>query len=425
MINRKMIMTVLIWIVAMFYLLLLFSCQARRPSPISPMGSAAIMVSATPSPTVLATIAVGGIPATIPVATLADEPPIIVVTTDYHDGQSGKTTIRLTCLNDNKYHREIDTEDVCYLSGLIMDDDENIYVAVGHFDPSDLGGSSIYIVPRHGSIKRLDLDVSQISSFQYSHSKIVFAGQTTLGGKNTIVILGEDFSYKIVKLESVESWKACNIGGIVTGEGHKVIVFDDQPIEKNEKQFAVVFIIDLDSGEVTSKFLSVPPSENSVAPLSPTVKYNLLCVGVSKDLKILYYSYSQVKEAGGDVLYPGLGMFDTENGKELHTYSKCCPPLSGYQQHKEYLFVGCSAEGGGTPLLLSTQDLSPVVDLGELLRGKREETSTLLLSPFGKYFVVGTHSKVFLLSQDGHILKEYPLPPDLIGNDYAIVKYPV
>jgi hypothetical protein len=47
----------------------------------------------------------------------------------------------------------------------------------------------------------------------------------------------------------------------------------------------------------------------------------------------------------------------------------------------------------------------------------------LLVLPFGEYLVIGTDSQVFLLSQDGDVLKEYPLPPDLAGKDYTIVAY--
>jgi len=72
-------------------------------------------------------------------------------------------------------------------------------------------------------------------------------------------------------------------------------------------------------------------------------------------------------------------------------------------------------------LLLNMKDLSPVVDLYEVLKG--EETARLSIHPFGQYFIVGIVDKVFLLSQYGDLLKGYPLPPGLIGKDYTVVEY--
>lgn len=426
--NRKIAVVVLICTVAMFSLLLLSNCQARRLGPASsptaslttrPLPSPTTAVSVTPSPTASATTAVGVTPSVTvtPATTFTDELPIIIARTDYHNGQGGKATIHLISLNDKEYHREIVAENVWHVCGPIMDDNENVYVPVKPFDPFGRSDIVLHVIPRHDPIKRIELDTEGISSYQYCYGKMVFAGR----GVNKIVIMDKDFSHKIVKPKTIGS--KIVIGGLVKGEENKVIAFNQLPVEENGKQFAEVFIVDLNSGEITEKLLPAPPSEEPSfgVPLSPTVKYNLLFIGVSEDLKKLYYSYFEAEEAGSNVLYTRLGMFDTENEEELHTYSKCCPPPDGYQQYREYLFSGHVPEAAGAALLLSMKDLSPVVDLHELLKG--EGTSKISIVPFGKYFIVGTQSKVFLLSQDGHILKEYPLPPDLIGKGYTIVEY--
>ena len=428
--NRKIAVVVLICTVAMFSLLLLSNCQARRPGPtFSPaesptasfLPSPTTAVSVTPSPTASATTAVGVTPSVTvtPATTFTDELPIIIARTDYHNGQGGKATIHLISLNYKGYYKEIVAENVGDISGPVMDDNWNIYIPVKPFDPFGRSDIVLHVIPRHDPIKRIELDTEEISSSQYCYGRMVFAGR----GVNKIVIMEKDLSYRIVKLKTFGSNIA--IGGLVKGEENRVIAFNQLPVEENGKQFAEIFIIDLNSGEITRKLLPAPPSEElSEVPISPTIKYNLLFIGVSRDLKKLYYSYFETEESENNALYTRLGMFDTENKKELHAYNnknKCCPPPDGYQQYKEYLFVSHSSEAGGSALLLSMKDLSPVVDLHELLKGER--TSKILIVPFGERFIVGTQSKVLLLSQDGHILKEYPLPPDLIGKNYAIVEY--
>lgn len=397
MINRKKMVAVPIRIAAMFSLLLLSNCQARRPGPTS-SPTASLTTPPSSSPTAPA----------IPVVTLTDEPPIILVSSD---DQNGKTIVHLTCLNGREHNREIDVESKypIHVSGSMMDDDGNIYVPTWRFGSSDI----LYIVPRDNSIREFDLKMKEASSCQYCYGRMVFCSSAR---DANIVIMEMDFSYKVVRPKTA-------IRGLVKGEENRVIAFSDLPIEKNGKQFAPVFIIDLSSGEITGKLLPAPLSKepSNETPLSPTVKYNLIFIGVSEDLKKLYYSYFEAEESGGHVLYPRLGMFDTESEKELHTCSECCSPPDGYHQYKEYLFASHSPEAGGSALLLNMKDLSPVVDLYELL--KAEETSKVLISPFGKYFIVGTQNKVFLLSQKGLILKEYPLPPELIDKDYTIVEY--
>ena len=307
--NRKIAVVVLICTVAMFSLLLLSNCQARRLGPAeSPtasfLPSPTTAVSVTPSPTASATTAVGVTPSVTvtPATTFTDELPIIIARTDYHNGQGGKATIHLMSLNYKEYHREIVGENVWHVCGPIMDDNENVYVPVKPFDPFGRSDIVLHVIPRHDPIKRIELDTEGISSYQYCYGKMVFAGR----GVNKIVIMDKDFSHKIVKPKTIGS--KIVIGGLVKGEEDKVIAFNQLPVEENGKQFAEVFIVDLNSGEITEKLLPAPPSEEPSfgVPLSPTVKYNLLFIGVSEDLKKLYYSYFEAEEAGSNVLYTRL-----------------------------------------------------------------------------------------------------------------------
>lgn len=425
MINRKAVVDVLICILAVFSWLFLSDCQAGRPGPTffptviisSPTPTTTPRVTSYPKAFATATVSVVPSVTVTPTMTFTDESPIIIARTDYHNGQGGKATIHLISLNDKEYHREIEAENVWHICGLTMDDSETVYMPVKPFDPFGHSDIVLYVIPRHNPIEQVELDTEEVSSCQYRSGRMVFAGR----GVDEIVIMEKDLSYKIVKPKTVGS--NISIGGLVEGGENKVIAFNELPVTQNGKQFAEVFIIDLNSGEITERLIPAPPSEipSFGGSLSPMVKYNLIFIGVSQDLKKLYYSYLETEDAGSNVLYTRLGMFDTENEKEMYTYNRCCPPSDGYQQYKEFLFVGHVPEAAGVALLLSMKDLSPVADIHELLKG--EETSKISIHPFGKYFIVGTQSKVFLLSQDGHILKKYPLPSELIGEDYAIVQY--
>ena len=372
---------------------------------LSPAASATTTVNATPS-------------ATATSVTLTDEPPIIIVSSDEHNGE---TTIHLTCLNDQGYNRVLDIGqpgDLLHISEATMDD-ENVYISVWWPSQHSQPRGSIYVIPKHNSIIKIDPETRDLPFARYCHGRMVFADS---GAVSKIVIMEKDLSYRVVRPKIVGPWTPLSrIGGLIQGEGDRVIAVYKSPVEREGRQFADVFIIDLNSGEVTEELLPAPQfGERTETPASPGVKYHGTFIGVSSDLRKLYYSYL-IKEAGDNALYTRLGMFDTEKEEELpYVYDGCCPSFDGYLQHKEYLMIGYPQAAVST-LLLNMKDLSPVVDLYEVLKG--EETARLSIHPFGQYFIVGIVDKVFLLSQYGDLLKGYPLPPGLIGKDYTVVEY--
>jgi len=385
--------------------------------------STALTPTTTPgvtlSPAASATTEVGATPSAVSTSvTLTDEPPIIIVSSDDHNGE---TTIYLTCLNDQGYDRALDIEphgDLLHLSEATMDDEENVYLSVWHSQHGQPRGS-IYVIPKHNSIIKINPETRDLPFAQYCHGRMVFADS---GAVSKIVIVEKDLSYRVVRPKIVGPWTPLNtIGGLIQGEGDRVMVVYKSPVERDGRQFADVFIIDLNSGEVTEELLPAPQfGERTETPASPGVKYQGTFIGVSSDLRKLYYSYL-IREAGDNALYTRLGMFDTEDEEELpYVYDGCCPSFDGYFQHKEYLMIGYPQAAVST-LLLNMKDLSPVVDLYEVLKG--EETARLSIHPFGPYFIVGIADKVFLFSQYGDLLKGYPLPPGLIGKDYTVVEY--
>jgi len=273
----------------------------------------------------------------------------------------------------------------------------------------------LYIVSKDGSIEEIDLR-KEFFSFTLHY----FYGQIVLAGQKTIREGEPDHSMKTINLPNGDSL----YGLVQQGKENEIIAFANQPVEKEGKRFAEILISHLDSNQVTKRLLPAPQFEElTEAPTSTGTKYNGMFIGVSADLKKLYYSY-QVAETGdyGHGIYTRLGMFDTEKEEELpYVYDRCCPPMGGYFQYDGYLMVNHFPEAGGMALVLNMRDLSSAIDLYKVLEG--EETSRLSIHPFGPYFIVGTVNKVFLFSRDGDVLQEYPLPPDLIGQDYTIVEY--
>lgn len=381
--------------------------EATVTVPSFPTASAEVMVSATP----LGTISANKTPPTkVTSDSSVDEPPIIVVGSDQNNGS---TTIHLTWLNGRKSGRrvEFESEYPVYASRSMMDDDGIIYVSTQRIGP-DFGGN-IYMVSEDSVVEEIDLIAERLSFTFYR-----FHGRTILAGPKTVRILEPGHPTRIINLQIGDG-----IYGLVGGKEDEAIAFASQPVENEGEQFAEVLIIDLNLNETTERLLPAPQFEEiPEASPSPGVKYGLMFIGVSPDLKKLYYSYQEVKQAGNNVLYTRLGVFDTENREELpYTYDEDCTPMGGYSQYNGYLMASHSPFAGGAAFILRMEDLTPVVDLYEVL--KDEETSRLTLHPFGQYFIVGADKKVFLLSETGSLLREYLLPPELIGRDYTIVEY--
>jgi len=401
--NHGKIVNVATCIVVILCLLFLSHCQSTQLPTTIPTQSLAATTTVPSSPTASAEMVV------TPSAS-RDEPPIIVIGSDQ---DNGKTTIHLTWLNGREPGRRVNivSEYPVYASRPMMDDDGIIYVPTQRIGP-DLGGN-IYLVSENGLVEEIDL-ITEYLSFTFYY----FYGRMVLAGHKTIRIVEPDHSTKTINLQIGDG-----LYGLVKGKENEIIVFANQPVEKEGKQFAEVLIINLNSNEITEKLFPAPHFEElSEASPSPGIKYGLMFIGVSPDLKTLYYSYQEVEETGDNVFHTRLGAFDTVNEEELpYIYDEGCPPRGGYFQHNGYLMVSHLPEAGSSALLLDMKDLTPVVDLYEML--KEEEMSRLTLHPFGQYFIVGADKKVFLLSQNGSFLREYSLPPELVGKDYSIVEY--
>lgn len=332
-----------------------------------------------------------------------DELPIIIA--HKSDG-----SMHFTCLNREKCIPPI--ESFGWLSSCGIDEESNLYCLFGL-------GDIVYVNLEQQSARHITIDPDPkfegALHFLYAYGKIVLADF------ETVVIISKDSSYKIVQPEEV---RGISIGGLVRGKKDQVITFNPSPVEKDGKSFVKIFTIDLNSGDVVEKLLPCPPfveaTQRSLAEWKPGGKYGLRLVSVTPDLNRLYYIFKGSGEEAGEVRLR-LGVFDTKDERELHVYggSSCVPPPGRYRQHNEYLFV---EPGKGGPLLLRLKDLSPVVDF-EALQRRGLGLGIQAFSPLGQYFLVGTPTEAFVLSQDGDVLREYSLPVELFGKSYTFVEY--
>ncbi|GEM_PF-4903415 len=389
------------------------------PTPTPTLAGATPSVTATPSPSATSS----PVPAPPLIATLAapaGEPPIVVISGE--DEDSG-TTLHLTCLNcpGQAAIGSIRSSHRIRMAGALRDDRGNLYILTG-----DLGtgyNPVLYLVAPDGALKEIALRRYVDYSLYSLHGKVIVATNGSIG-------IIEDSSVRTIRFRDIGSYI------LVEGQEGEVIALGKTVVQENGKPylspadgkpFAQVVSIDLDSGQVTEKLLPAPQTEGVTqdASIVPGVRYGFtFFIGASPDLRRLYYTYAFVKETGDHAFYTALGVFDTEEEQDLPAvYDECCPPFDGYRQYRDYLMVSHFPEAGGGALLVNMKDLSPVVDIDELLKKDEGTRGLSLVLPFGKYFIVGADSQVFLLSPNGDLLREYPLPSDLIGKKYTIVAY--
>jgi hypothetical protein len=325
----------------------------------------------------------------------ADELPIIIIDTS---GLPGEATLHFTCLNRKECPPALETG--VGPGDSVMDREANLYLPLSDRD------EICYVDTEQGVARYVETDLDRSPIPLYAHNKII------LGRRSGIVIIDEDLSQEIIQLEL--AGESGEIGGLVHDDGNEVLAFNESPVKKGGQDFAQIFVINLDSSDVREELLPAPPSVEG-SPNAPAEerwgRYALTIVGIGENLDRLYYTFRR-----GDKERIQLAMFDTREKKELRVYERRCLPIVGYRQHGGYLFV---ESGRGGPLLLSLEDLSPVVNFAKL----RTDFPVREISPLGHYFLAGTANEVLVLSRDGDVLKEYTLPPDLFGGSYAFVEY--
>ena len=180
-------------------------------------------------------------------------------------------------------------------------------------------------------------------------------------GEEKVIIVQEDLSVIEVDL-------GAEIFQVIEADDYKAIAVSDQPVEQDGQTFIETFAIDVRSGEFTRKLVKSPAFANwfflpEGKSTDDTLAAYLLTVSADYTYVYLYYSQGE-----GDEFHKVLGKFDTTNLEAL------------------------------------------------LERGN------FFIAPFGNHLAIGTRNSVMLLSFDGKIAAEYPLPYNG-GLTYRLIEY--
>ena len=233
------------------------------------------------------------------------------------------------------------------------------------------------------------------------HGKVVIA--TTTG---KIGIVHDDFSLKVIDL------KAPVFDFIQASDSKIAVVSADSRLLKGKKQVKI-FLIDVDSSEFEEKTFDGPRADDSIL------------ITTDEDIKNLYWVSSNMS-LSENVLH----VLDIQSQKEILSasisnvdalaYTTLTSPRYQYQG-MWYYNRRCCLEGPAPAIMMDMSTLKPVIYPGELL--KNEADGTFIVSPFGDNFLIGTNSRVLVISPNGTTLKTYPLPEEWIGRDYSLLEY--
>ena len=280
-----------------------------------------------------------------------------------------------------------------------MDPNEEKW-AIIHINPETGEAQAVNISPEHRMFVR-----------DIAHDRLVLVQD----GKDKVIIVQEDLSVMEVDL-------GAEIFQLIEADDHIVIAVNDQPVEQDEQTFIEAFAIDVRSGEFTRTLVNSPAFANwfylpEGKSTEDTLAAHLLTV--STDLEYVYLYYSQGE---GDDFHKILGKFDTISLEEVNSvidpeYLRISTGAYLYsQQYRDVSYPRAvpisresAPEGVFAPIDLGT--LEALIGLGNFF-----------IAPFGDHLAVGTKNSVFLLSLDGKIVAEYPLPYRG-GLTYRLVRY--
>ncbi len=231
---------------------------------------------------------------------------------------------------------------------------------------------------------------------------------STANGK--ISVVQNDFSIKtIADLKS-------HILDFIETKDSKIAAISTNGLLQNGSKQIKVFLVNTDSGIVEEKILSVP------------LEGEWFFIAVDQDIRHLY-----LEPVGNSITltYTNiLDVFDLQTQKitlsipisnsDALTYST--QTAKQYQYHGIWYYSRrCPCEGPAPAMLINMSTLKPVINPEDFL--KNEADATFIISPFGDNFLIGTHSRVFLITPDGNIIKTYNLPSDWVGRDYLLLEY--
>jgi hypothetical protein len=337
-------------------------------------------------------------------------PPIAIL---YLDG----SIIHFHCLDTEKCFLDIDlgdpirvhngTHTPLSLRSVYYGNDSMIYIEIG----GSIWDYLVKINPRTNHVQLLDTNVPSLSprsdvspmflpgGIKMIHGKIVLG---TTDGK--IGIVQDDFSLKTIELGSpIRDFIEANDSRIAA------VSADDSSLPNGELQ-AKIFLIDINSGEVEEKIFNGPQAIGQIVTVDKNI-HNLYWVLFEN--KTLHLFDIQKQE---DILFTSI------SDSEVWAYTTLTTPR--FQYHDIWYIGGrCPCEGLFFPLMMSMSTLKPVIDPEDLLKDEPQSDRTFMIVPFGNNFLIGTHSRVLVISPSGAVIKTYDLPKEWVGRNYLLLEY--
>lgn len=261
-----------------------------------------------------------------------------------------------------------------------------------------------------GQVQYLNINISSLSSrpdflpmflpgeMKMIHGKIVVG---TVDGK--LGIVQDDFSLKTIDLESP-------IQDFIEATGSKVAVVGYESTLQNGKTQENIFLVDVTSGEIEEKIFNGPQAGG-------------LTVTIDKDLHYLYWVSSDNLAQRPPSENPILHRFDMQTQKDVlavpisvsEAYAYTTLTASRFQyQGLWYYSRRCPCEGLAPAILMNMSSLKPVVN---------PSVDTFMIAPFGDNFLIGTNSRVLVMSSNGTVINTYTLPEEWTKRNYLLLEY--
>ncbi|BAJ64764.1 hypothetical protein [Anaerolinea thermophila] len=357
---------------------------------------------------------------------------LLVLKTINSSSNSSRPSIMLATIRENNGQRQLEflcVETNNCLPSLDIENKHLENLASLHIGPTYyIENSNIFVSFWEANTLMLKLNTQTLETTYFDLGTDIDLGILTLplnknlilaSSRGTLLVVNDNLLPQKIQLNLQDS---NYIRQLVHRNESEVVALNNIPIKSGDTISAQIFIVNPKTGAVVEKHLPVPEFKELFPgeALIEKQKYNLTIASVSPDLRTLYYTYYYTDD--GESLKTALGMFDTQtmNDKGFN-YDINCVSMNGYSQYKGFLYSSkLYSEGGGDiASLIEMKFLKPLIPLDRLLG----RPSKALITPFGKYFVLGTNHQVIVLTQNGTVVDEYELPLDWVGRDYVIVEY--
>jgi hypothetical protein len=200
-----------------------------------------------------------------------------------------------------------------------------------------------------------------------------------------------------------------------------LIAFSSSPVQKDGKDYALVWVIHPKTASFEEKLLNLPHYTPRFSPASANVdqKYLLRVMGISQDFTKIVYTFDYIRSVDENAVYTAYAVYSTLENKDLVVIKDRCY-LQTFDQYGDTLYQDKYPVSGAGGVILNLDDLSPVFDVDSFVQ--RVSESRVRIRPYGANWLIGTESEVLLVTPEGQLISKYALPADFVHQEYEIAK---